>query len=99
MGNKCHICGYDKCHSSLEFHHINPHEKDKQLARNLEEFSIELIVLELEKCILLCRNCHREVHVGFTLLTNDITNKRQNANELLIKYNKVLENDLFRIEV
>ena len=61
-GNKCEICGYDKCSEALDFHHNNPNEKDFTISdRNLILDWIE-IKKELDKCSLLCANCHRELH-------------------------------------
>lgn len=64
MGGKCALCGYDRCNSALEFHHINPQEKDFQLSSGSTR-SLNRDFVEARKCILLCSNCHREVHNGF----------------------------------
>lgn len=63
MGDKCQICGYDKCLSALEFHHIVSEEKlfGFNKANNT---AWETIIKELEKCILVCANCHREIESG-----------------------------------
>ena len=62
-GMKCEICGYDKNISALEFHHINPNNKSFPLdARRLSNYSIEKLEEEAKKCMLLCSNCHREIH-------------------------------------
>ncbi len=63
MGKECQICGYKKTNSALEFHHINPENKDFNfnMACNLP---LEKIINELKKCILVCANCHREIHAG-----------------------------------
>lgn len=63
MGNKCAICNYDKCISALEFHHLNPEEKDFALGTNAN-ISYEKARQEVKKCILVCANCHREIHAG-----------------------------------
>lgn len=63
LGNKCAICGYDKCSAALEAHHINPKDK-KFTISNYAYKSYEDLREELKKCILLCANCHREVHNG-----------------------------------
>ena len=60
-GGKCALCGYDKCFSALEFHHINSDDKDFSLGANAN-VSTEKALLESQKCIILCANCHREVH-------------------------------------
>lgn len=61
-GGRCEKCGYDKYVGALEFHHSDPNEKDFTLAHaRLTSFS-DTIKKELDKCILLCSNCHRETH-------------------------------------
>lgn len=58
-GGKCEKCGYDKCIAALEFHHINPLEKEYQVSKVSNSF--EKLKKEADKCQLLCANCHREV--------------------------------------
>jgi hypothetical protein len=59
-GGKCEICGYNKNISALEFHHLDPSKKEFGLTANTN--SIERQKEEADKCILLCANCHREIH-------------------------------------
>lgn len=62
-GGKCNCCGYCRCDSALEFHHLDPSKKDFALsAGKLKKF--ESSREELDKCILVCANCHREIHIG-----------------------------------
>ena len=63
-GGKCVLCGYDKCFGALEFHHINPEEKKYALSSGGNCHKIEDDVTEVKKCILVCSNCHREIHLG-----------------------------------
>lgn len=60
-GGKCERCGYDKCIDALEFHHLNPDEKDFGLSCG-ETRSLEKLKKEVDKCIMVCANCHREIH-------------------------------------
>jgi len=60
---KCVRCGYDRCKRALEFHHIDRTEKDFVIAAQTTA-SIERLKREIEKCILVCANCHREIHDG-----------------------------------
>ena len=55
----CYICGYNKCHNALNFHHID----DKNRAVSQMKYYHEL-VYEIETCcvVILCNNCHSEVH-------------------------------------
>jgi len=66
-GNKCKICGYSKYIGSLEFHHIDPSKKKFTIA-HVKSTTFKKIIPELDKCVLLCRNCHSEVHSGITSL-------------------------------
>jgi len=64
-GPVCQHCGQDftgrlEC---LDFHHVNPEEKDVGLGRILAG-SWKRIEAEIDKCIVLCSNCHRTVHRG-----------------------------------
>lgn len=61
MGGKCCICGYNKNYASLDLHHINPKIK-KYNSNKLKIISWDKVLDELKKCILVCRNCHGEIH-------------------------------------
>ncbi len=67
MGDQCCICGYNKCRSALEFHHTNPLEKDFTISSNAN-VAYAKAEEEIKKCIMVCANCHREIHEG--LITN-----------------------------
>lgn len=60
LGGKCIICGCDK-HYCLDFHHKNPSEKTFSLS-SFWHYNIEMLKKEIEKCELICANCHREIH-------------------------------------
>lgn len=62
-GGKCVICGYHACNRAMDFHHINPEEKDFGLSQKYLT-SREKLIEELDKCILLCNRCHMEVEEG-----------------------------------
>lgn len=72
-GGKCQRCSYDKFYGALEFHHINPNEKDFDWGK-LRKTSWDKITKELDKCVLLCSNCHREVHNELHLYSNNSSN-------------------------
>ena len=63
-GGECERCGYDKYISALEFHHKNSNEKDFSVSRNMCN-DFEDVKKELDKCELLCSNCHREEHANY----------------------------------
>lgn len=56
----CSYCGYSKCAAALDFHHP---KEDKQVSpAAVKNFTEENGLQELEKCVLLCKNCHFELH-------------------------------------
>ena len=61
-GGKCERCGYDRYIEALEFHHVNSSKKDFNVSQRGYTRSWKRVVEELEKCIMLCANCHRELH-------------------------------------
>jgi len=63
-GGKCEICGYSKCIQALEFHHLKNKGKDFGISDKGYTRSWLKVKCELDKCILVCANCHRELHVG-----------------------------------
>jgi hypothetical protein len=62
-GGRCEICGYKKCLAALDFHHRNPNEKDPKWVK-MRKWTPERVKKEVDKCQLLCRNCHSEIHYG-----------------------------------
>lgn len=68
-GGCCQLCGYDRCAAALEFHHLNPGEKQFGVASRGLARSIERVRAEVRKCILLCSNCHAEVECGFSSIS------------------------------
>lgn len=75
-GGKCERCGYNKCIRALEFHHNDPNEKDFGLSNCLTK-DIQKLKQEADKCILVCSNCHAEIHQelfeqGYSQFKSDI---------------------------
>lgn len=92
MGSRCQICGYKKCNDALELHHIDPTKKELSFGRiRANPISIQKIVEELKKCILVCSNCHREIHAGLIELPKKYVSLDENI--LLDKSNKVCKKD------
>ena len=67
-GGKCEICGYNKCSRALSFHHLDPKKKNFGVAANGMTRSWEKTRKEIDKCILVCSNCHMEIHEGLVKL-------------------------------
>lgn len=76
-GSKCQNCNYNNCISALHFHHIDPMKKDFTIGgRN---YSFERMKNEVDKCVLVCSNCHTEIHEelrnnGYSDILNKILN-------------------------
>jgi len=86
-GGECQNCGYDKCWKALHFHHVDPSQKEFAIfesksgyrkVRNWEELK-----KEIAKCILLCANCHAELHDADEKISYEEINL--NLNRLKIK--------------
>ena len=87
MGGKCVICGYDKCHKSLCLHHLDPSQKELSFGKSFSNPTAwKTLVSELRKCVLVCANCHGEIHYG----TTDIPDDAARFNEDFIEY-QILE--------
>jgi hypothetical protein len=65
MGGACVICGYSKHPGILDFHHIDPQLKSFGISSVGFSRSWASIENEVQKCILVCSNCHREIELGF----------------------------------
>ena len=63
FGGRCGLCGYDKTETNLAFHHVDPRQKDFNFGQ-YQSKSWATNVAEIRKCVLLCHNCHGEVHAG-----------------------------------
>ncbi len=61
LGNKCKICKYSKCEAALEFHHIHMKDKSYNISSGFNRPWAEL-KRELDKCMIVCCNCHKEIH-------------------------------------
>ena len=68
-GGKCQICGYMKCVGALELHHVNFRDKSFGVGDKGYTRAWSIVQKELDKCVLLCANCHREVESGITQLS------------------------------
>ena len=81
LGGVCKKCGEDRLHV-LDFHHIDPKDKENEIGRLIynQRINWEKIEIEVKKCILLCACCHRDFHHLERI--NNITT------EEYLKYNK-----------
>lgn len=61
-GGKCKICGYMRCMGALDFHHIG--KKINTVSILFSKKGKKIATEEAKKCILICSNCHRELHAG-----------------------------------
>lgn len=71
----CQKCGYNKCPQALEFHHMR-HMKRFNISWAIQNLdNIGTIIKEMKKCVLVCANCHRELH---NLKDNKFSKKHNN---------------------
>lgn len=70
-GGKCVLCGYDRYEGSLDFHHLEEEQKDFVISRH-KSSPFEMLKQELDKCVLVCSNCHREIHGGVAVLPESV---------------------------
>ena len=60
----CVVCGYSRSARSLSYHHVDPDNKKAGIAELIRVVSVPAALEEIKKCVLLCRNCHGELHDG-----------------------------------
>jgi len=64
VGSSCWVCGYDRLWRNLCFHHIDPSKKLFTLSTRELMLKWDRVFQEMQKCILVCHNCHGEIHAG-----------------------------------
>lgn len=86
---QCMECGYDKQCSALDFHHSDEKDKEFRISRGYRDdrwkIPLDDIIVEMDKCNILCKNCHALKHVDikkFENLKNTIYSKIDNYTEL-----------------
>lgn len=62
-GSGCQLCGYNAHPTAIEFHHVNAEDKDRDLSL-MKSMGYQNIVDEISKCLIVCANCHREIHAN-----------------------------------
>lgn len=91
MGGKCCICGYNKCNEALSLHHRDPKQKELSFGSiRANNISWHKIATELRKCILVCENCHREIHFNVV----DIPLDAPIFDEKFFDYQKLVEKEI-----
>jgi hypothetical protein len=58
----CRLCGENSSPDVLDFHHINPSAKKMSITSMARMRGMLSILDEIEKCVVLCSNCHRKMH-------------------------------------
>jgi hypothetical protein len=95
-GGKCISCNYNDYQGALEFHHLDPNEKEFSISTT-KHLTLEKIKVELDKCILLCANCHREIHanrIKYDLKTNSITKFSKIETLTWVPKNSLIQNSV-----
>ena len=102
-GNKCQKCSYDKCNAALEFHHRINNEKEfivSSLVLRMTSLSdlSQYIKNELDKCDVLCSNCHQSEHTDiefFNKYKNEIYDKVKSYKEIQCKIDRLKVYELY----
>lgn len=93
MGGKCQCCNYDVIHS-LDCHHINADGKEFSISCAMANpKNWKSIVMELRKCVLVCANCHREIHAGVRNLPEKFCSFNENFKDFDRIKRKIIEYD------
>jgi len=102
-GNKCEICEYEKCIEALDFHHID--ENEKEFTISMVSRSLSILKNEVDKCKLVCANCHREIHHEKTKKNIELVELKKTENIFLSKtkrnsYKKIslLDKELIKMD-
>lgn len=74
-GGECSLCGYSKCVDALDLHHVDPKTKEFGISSGGLTRAWSKVVAEADKCILVCANCHREIHAGIIKVQPDLGNQ------------------------
>lgn len=82
LGGKCKFCNYDKSVTALSFHHRNPEEKEFSVSNVTMKW--DRLLPELDKCDLVCQNCHREIHYKTSKTPHQSTILRRKLKETLV---------------
>lgn len=67
-GGKCQVCGYAKYGGALDLHHIDPKTKEFGIGDKGYTCAWDKVKAELDKCVLVCANCHREIEAGLVAI-------------------------------
>ena len=70
-GGVCNICHQKYPNAVYDFHHLDPNEKDFNLGNKASTVKWDIVKQEIDKCILVCANCHRMIHSGDISIGND----------------------------
>lgn len=91
MGSKCQCCGYNICEAAMSFHHLDPSQKDFGMGSiRANPKSWPKIVEELKKCILVCNNCHAEIHQGL----RQVPEHYQTFDDNFLSFKKIAKKDI-----
>lgn len=104
-GGKCEICGYDKCLNAFDFHHRNSEEKEFNLNSANYNRPLDVLYKEVDKCVLVCATCHREIHYELNeekrknIILNDYHRDRALSKLDLTNVLNDIENGLFQNDI
>lgn len=91
--SKCCICGFNQFQEALEFHHVDPTQKEFGItSSSAVTRALDKQIIEAKKCVLVCANCHRGIHAGYIKVPDDYTKFfNEDRAEYLLKENEKLK--------
>ena len=101
-GSSCNKCGYNKCPSTLSFHHRNSNEKEfcigslSERIKSIEELDIR-IKREIDKCDVLCSNCHVLEHSDIDFFNENKDKIENRLREYKEKQPKINRDEVYRM--
>jgi hypothetical protein len=60
----CAACNQSYPSVCMDFHHTDPTVKDGSVSKLMKSSSYQKLQEEIDKCVVLCSNCHRLLHAG-----------------------------------
>lgn len=94
MGGKCGVCGYDRCHAAFDLHHLKKDEKEFTFGViRANPRSLAKLGAELKLCVMVCKNCHIEIHQGVTPWPKKSTFSQARFEEVLALHRTIRKPD------
>ena len=98
FGGCCSLCGYNKVSRNMSFHHVDPKTKMSDISSEFVVRKLQIVLAEIQKCILVCVNCHGEIEVGI-VNSDTILRLNEKVLQIISKFSYVEWNDWYDAKV